>query len=278
VKQSPVLGATDLSHLAKPAALLFDKLFSHEERAKELGIPGEITFYYPEVIDSMLGQIDWEAAQETLSFMLNPPPQSEAWMDNAHGVSLRRIWRGHAKHGIKVVPLYRSEAAFSAEFNSGEGTAYQAVLNNIPVVAAQELEWRQILEFRQDPDALRKYRALRVWMQEALVSKSLPEATDLIGLKLDDYEWALRKHGLKSVIGTISEVLDSKTIAAATAAGGLMAVFSQPLWALLTAGSLIMSKVAVSVAERSIEAEDLRRGENAAIATIYEIQRIASGD
>jgi hypothetical protein len=278
VKQSPVLGTTDLSQLAKPAALLFDKIFAHPKRAEELGVPEEITFYYPEVINSMIDQVDWEAARETLNFFLNPPAQLETLMDNAHGVSLRNLCRGHARQGIKVVPLYRSEVAFSAEFSSGDGTAYQAILSNMPVVAPQELEWRQILEFRQDPDALRKYRALRVWMQEALVTKTLSEATDVVGAKIEDYEWTLRKHGFKTITATISEVLSSKTLAAATAAGGLMALVSQPVWALLAAGSLVVSKVAISIAERSIEAEDLRRGENTAIAAICEIRSITSGD
>lgn len=277
MKQSPVLGATDLS-LAKPAALLFDKIFSHKDRAEALGIPEGLTFYHPEIINSMLGQIDWKAAQEARDFLLGLGcPPEETWGDKAHGIVLRQLLRGHAKHGITVVPLYRSEAAFSAEFSSGEEVAYRAVLDNIPVVATQELDWPQVLEFRQDPDASRKYRALRVWMQEALHSKSLSEATDIIGSKLDDYEWALRKHGVKSVTGTISEVLDSKTIAAATAAGGLMAVLNQPIWALLTTGLLIVSKMVASVVERKIEVEDIRR-ENAAVAAIYEIRRIASRD
>ena len=244
---------------------------------RSLGIPEEVTFYYPEVVDSMLDQVDWEAARESLNLLLSPPTQLEVLTDNAHGVGLRSICRAHSRRGIKVVPLYRSEAAFSAEFSTGNGTAYQAVLNNIAMVASEELEWRQVLEFRQDPDALRKYRALRVWIHETLVSKSLSEATDIVGVKIEEYEWALRKHGFKTAIGTISEVLDSKLFAAATAAGGLMAAINQPLLALLTVGSIVVSKVAVSISERSIEAEDLRRGENAAIAAICEIRNIASG-
>lgn len=276
MSQAPVLGVTDLSCLAKSAALLFDKIFSHREMAQDRGIPQEVTFYYPEVIEAMLGQADWEAAQETLSFLQNPPSKLEAWRENAHGVSLRMIWRGHAKHGIKVVPLYRSEAAFSAEFSSGEGVAYQAVLNNLPVVAAQELEWQQILDFRQDTDAVRKYRAMRVWMQEILASKSLSEATDIVGTKLEDYKWALRKHGLRSALGTITEVIESKSIATATAAGGVLALINHPSLALLVTGSLVVSKVAVSIAERKIESEDLRRGDNSAIAVIHEMQTLVS--
>jgi hypothetical protein len=276
VKQSIVLGITDLGRLAKPAALLFDKVFCHKERAEELGIPDEVIFYDPEVEKYMLEQVDWHATQEFLGLLLNPSATKEALAKSTHGLTLRMIARGHAKCGIRAVPLYHSEAAFSADFSPGEGVAYQAVLNNIPVAEATELDWRQILEFRGDVDALRRYRALRAWMQEALASTSLSEATDIVGAKLEDYEWALRKHGLRSVLGAISEVLDSKTIAAATAAGGLLAVLSQSAWALLTSGALVISKVAVYVAERKIEAEDLRRGENTAIATIHEIRRLAS--
>lgn len=59
------------------------------------------------------------------------------------------------------------------------------------------MSWEQILEFRQDRGASRKYRNIRLWLRDGLHAETITEASELVEKKIEDYEWAIRKHGLK---------------------------------------------------------------------------------
>lgn len=252
--------------MTKAAALLFDRVYVDRATAAKHGVPKEIAFELPVVTQLM--------ASEALKVIKKSIREGKSYERIAPAV-LRVMVSSHAKFGIPVLPLYPTDIEFENDYPTGNAIVYQAILNNIPIVSP-ELEWKQVLDFRQDKDARRKYRSMRVWLSDALASKSLEEATDLIGTKLEDYQWALKKHGLQSAVGTITQVLDSKQLAAIAAAGGVTALMGAPIWGLLAAGSLVVAKTAIRLAERRIEHEDFKR-ENAAIAAIHEIRAIASG-
>jgi hypothetical protein len=46
-----------------------------------------------------------------------------------------------------------------------------------------------------------------------MVSKPTSYISDEIACRLDRYEWALKKHGIQTVTGTIATTLDSKFLA-----------------------------------------------------------------
>jgi hypothetical protein len=107
--------------------------------------------------------------------------------------------------------------------------------------------------------------------------QSLQEATDFVSKKLDDYEWAIRKHGLQTITGMVADILDSSTLAAMAAGGGLLAFISGPVGAVLGTGTIAIGRAALALAERRIILGDLRRGENAPVAAIHEMRRVAAG-
>jgi hypothetical protein len=110
-------------------------------------------------------------------------------------------------------------------------------------------------------------------MKDVLMSKSTGEAVDIIGTKLDKYEWAIKKHGLKTITGSLSSVLDNKFIAALATSSGAAGLIGGPIWALLSSGSLVIGKLALHIGDRLIELEDIKRGENSEVAFIYEAKK-----
>jgi hypothetical protein len=175
-----------------------------------------------------------------------------------------------------VVPIYESTKAFVTDTPSGETIAYQAVINNIPVVKPDG-PWEQVFDFRRDTEAAAKVRALRLWLPKVLTGRSLAESTDIVGKMMRDYQWALQKHGLETVLGTISHVLSSDTLVALAAVGGVVGFASQPVWGILASGSLAVAHAAVHVARSEIARTDLMHGDNEPMATIHDIRRISSG-
>lgn len=179
----------------------------------------------------------------------------------------------YGKMGYIVTPAYENEARFIQEFKEGQTFAYQGALNNLPV-PSEETPWGNILEFRKDARATGKLRDLRLWLEHTFNAQSEQHATDIISQKIDDYQWAIKKHGLKTIIGSISSVFRVKnSVVAATAVAGA-AFLSSPVYGMLLGGAVLVHQVGVKVAEHNLEAEDIKRGNNREIAMIYDAQRM----
>ena len=131
----------------------------------------------------------------------------------------------YRQFGVDVVPIYSSELAFLNDIATGPGIGYQAAISQIGLISSDGINWDQIVGFREDKDALRKYRALRNWLRHGLKASSVAEATDIIGQKLEDYEWAIRRHGLKTITGTLTSVLVLQQLFALTSASGLLGLW-----------------------------------------------------
>jgi hypothetical protein len=173
-------------------------------------------------------------------------------------------------NGRSLVPVYNSKELMSEHFPDGQEVAYQAAIECIPTVAEEHLEWQQVCEFRRDREAWGKYRKLRLWLSDGLQAKSVDQAVDVISTKIADYEWAIRKHGLKTVTGVVSLLGNPKSLGKAAAGAGVAAALGGPIWAAVSAGLMLTSEIAVHLANRMIEVRDLKMGENSEIALLYE--------
>jgi len=186
---------------------------------------------------------------------------------------LSSIAESYSERGINVVPIYESEIMFDSEFGSGSELAYSALLNNLPLVQESGISWDQVLEFRKDKDAVWKYRSLRLWFRDGLQAKSIQEANDIIEDKIAKYEFAIRKHGLRTITGSLSSIIDSKYVAGLAMGSGVAALIGGPIWSLIAGGSLAIGKIAVEIADRLIDLSDIKRGLNSEIAIVYEAKR-----
>jgi hypothetical protein len=256
--------------LAKVAALFFDRVRYHPDIARHDGAPFESTFMLQEaeaIIASPARML------EMMTAIARTNLRGKQLEREAIRIHLCNVASAYRSCGVNVVPLYDKASQFERDFLPGGAIGYLAVLADISVIR-EDLEWQQVTDFRADAIALGRFRALRTWMSDAFTAKTMAEATDIIGVRLAEYEWTLQKHALTAATGSIKTLLASPTIAAATAIGGISSLLDRPAWALLAAGALTISGIAVSIAERRIEQQDLRRGSYAAIAHVYEARRI----
>ena len=128
------------------------------------------------------------------------------------------------------------------------------------------------LDFRSDPEAVRKYRDLRIWLRSGLEAQSAQHATDIIGQKIDDYQWAVKRHGFQTSLGAFKAIFDWKESKLTVAASAFAALTGGPIWAALAGGLGIAAQVGALLAERRLAAQDTIRGPNREVAILYDIQ------
>lgn len=101
-----------------------------------------------------------------------------------------------------------------------------------------------------------------------------PYIEDEISIKLEDYEQALKKHGIKTVIGTVEEALDGKYLLGASGVAGSLTLAGQPLLGILAAGILIGGRVGVKLIQTKLDFDDVERGPNSEISWVYEAKKV----
>jgi hypothetical protein len=288
----------------KRAALLFDRIFVVTEANRsieEMAVPPQLTFGFADAdrvygqrfikhldarkhlllkpdelstdspVERLLAQLDEEIERKAIRAGLRPrrPPPL---VDQIASIA---VTEAYAEFGIEVVPLFPDEQAFAASYGSGTAVAYQAALLNLPVVTEDAVPWDQVLAFREDPEALRKYRDLRLWIRSGITVDSLSEAVDIIAQKVDDYAWAIRKHGLETTLGAISAVLNWRPAAGAIVAASAAGAAGGPLWAALSGGLVITSEITAYVAKRMLDVQSVARGSHREVAILYDARRLA---
>ena len=230
-------------------------------------VPSEVTFCIPEC-ERKITSPAIDLFRENLSQSTYGSSMPYASFEKSY---LRLIASQYAETGIEVVPFYPTLSDFDEAFPVGRTLAYHAIFKNLEIVSEDGLEWKQVLQFRKDKEAKRKYRAFRLWLPEILNTQSAAEASDLVAKKLDDYQWALKKHGIKTLAGTVSEILDSQILSSVLLSSGIAGIIGGPAWAAIVGGALFVGKVGISLSERLLELDDIKHGDFASIALIQEI-------
>jgi hypothetical protein len=177
----------------------------------------------------------------------------------------------YARQGVMGTWCTSNRGLYLERFSKGETVAHQGALNNIPIVEAG-IGWDEVIAFREDRDSVAKYRDLRLWLKDGLGAQSEQHATDLIAQRIEDYRWAIRKHGLRTASGALSNLWDWKQSAALVAGVGAAATLGAGAIAALVAGLAISSGVGAFFLERRIDAVDVRRGAGREVAILVEIQ------
>jgi len=177
------------------------------------------------------------------------------------------------ERGLQATAVFTSTEKLDEEYSAGGNSLILAVMNNLEVVDESALDWRQVFEFRKDKRAKSKLRKLRAWLDRDLAGKSIAQVTDAIGGRLEDYEWAVKKHGIKTVSGSVSDLLDPRFLGASAAiVGGLWATGSG--LAEIAGAGLIVGKVAISVIERLVDFGDAVHGQSSEVAFVSELKKL----
>lgn len=263
----------------KKALILFDRVFAPPAVKNELPVEvRDLTFYADFGSPSdLLRALAQTAGENPKTFLENLHcavigGENYAITSPVVGDFFRSIASRLREMGANVIPSYATEDRFNKEFPDGHYLAYQAALESIPVVDNADLEWKQVLQVREDPSAVRKLRDLRLWLEVGVKAISVSEAQELIEQKIEDYTWALKKHGLKTTTGALSTLIDWKTPAGAAAAAVLAAPLG-PIAAALAGGLVVAGKIAVWAVERRIDHQDAVRGAHREVALLYDLRR-----
>ena len=266
------------ARVAKRAALLFDRIYVTSWRDDRDTTPSRIKFDVPNM-DKYFNML-FEKLKQPL--MLNNPklnvPIGTLTADDVSNFideyAVQVIMECFRLAGYPVTPVYESQQRYFSDYPSGNTLAYQAALENLPEIIEDHVSWEQILEFRSDDEAIRKYRELRLWLEYSLSAQSVEHARDLIAHRIEDYEWAIRKHGLKTATGALSSIFSWEGIISVGAGVGIGAALGGPVWSALTGALLTVGKASVWVAERMIERQDIQRGPDSAVALICDAKRL----
>jgi hypothetical protein len=183
----------------------------------------------------------------------------------------------YLRFGIMGEWAYSSKGIYLRRFTPGERTAYEGALNNLPLVSAKGVSWDQVIDFRKDPEAVRKYRDLRLWLREGLNAQTVEHATDIIGQKIENYRWAIKKHGFQTTIGAITQLFDWKESRLTLGAAGVAGMFGGPVWAAIASGLTVVAQIGTWLSERKLAKDEILRGPDREIAILFEAQERFSG-
>jgi hypothetical protein len=252
----------------KTAALAFDRVYRVPIVGPE-NVPKEVGFYCattPEMGLWASGLV--ESVAEMVGIDLNEGPSGP----EQEATNLRFLSSEFSKTlGVIPTVFYDTPVACRREFPIGSRQVLAAAVSQIAVVDENQLAWEQVIEFRQDGDVRKKYRRMVRWIDDELKSKSPEEVRDLIALRLDDYEWALKKHGIKTILGVISCVLDPKFLAASSVTVAATTHTAGNIWGALAGTTLAVGRMVLSFGTAYVDSLDERR--NYEVAYVYDVRR-----
>jgi hypothetical protein len=199
----------------------------------------------------------------------------KASTDYGLGLILREVAKSFsAEHGIPMVPIYDLSSDRQSGFQQGDRQVVVTTLSNLQIVDEKHLTWEQVIEFRGDEQTKHKYKRLLHWLDRDMVGRSEDFIHDEIYQRLGDYELSLKKHGIKTILGTIEEALAGEHLTGASAIAGGLALSGHPTLGVLAGGGLIIAGVAVKIAQTLLDFDDIECGPNSEISWIHEVKQI----
>jgi len=167
---------------------------------------------------------------------------------------------------IHVTPMYHEPTQFERDFTQYEQqtefSLMQICMDNIPEIDESLLKWEQINEIRHDRNEIEKLRRFRLWSFTELSGKSKEEIRCEFEKELDDYKFALKKHGIMTSMGGITTVLS----ASATVLDGI----NNGLLSGIAAGVTVTSAIIYFTAQQIAEYFETSRKP---IAYVYDIAK-----
>lgn len=172
-------------------------------------------------------------------------------------------------YGIEMTPIFVEKTEFEKAFplllkddSVFEHNAIDACIQAIPSVIEEQLSWKQVVETRKDKKAIAKMRKFKNWTSQNLEGKSSSEITDILCSELEDYEDALKKHGIKTAIGGFSTILSGTS--------SILAVIESSQMELAAAGIAVTAGLISFTSDQML---DYYEKKNAPIAFVYDVAK-----
>lgn len=177
--------------------------------------------------------------------------------------ALHEISKLYEKKGIPLVPVYHNPNEFD-RVTGIETQGLEVCLDFVKTPIEQTLKWEQVLELRKDKKAQQKLTRLRRWINTDFEFTSHSKAIDELTKRLDNYEWALKKHGIQTAVGGMTSILS-------LAGSSTISLVSGNTYASLAAGLTVGAGVIAWVGKRMIDKMELSRTE---VAYIHEVKKL----
>src|SRR5205085_188038 len=147
--------------------------------------------------------------------------------------------------GAAVTPLYSSSDTRDNEYSPGNRAVIVSVVEEVAVVREDVLTWEQVIEFRRDARAQSAYRRFVHWLDGEMVNRPAEYVVDEVHRRMEDYTWALRKHGLQVIVGALQRTLDAKTLIGGATTALALESLRLPVISLLAGGGVALGSAAL---------------------------------
>jgi hypothetical protein len=172
----------------------------------------------------------------------------------------------YRNRGVDLVPIYFSNQDFD-QVNKKEEIGLQLCLEAVSMVDESKLSWEQVIEFRKDKGARNKLIRLRQWFSVDLIKKDHNETQAIIEKKLEEYKWALKKHGIQTFVGGLTSVIPILV------GPSFIQTFKSNQLEIALGGIALASGTIAWVTTKMIERQEIKRNE---IAYIYDVQKLTA--
>jgi hypothetical protein len=174
--------------------------------------------------------------------------------------------------GVDAIPQFASRRSQSLAYSEGTYDVVVAALSQVPVIAEETLTWEQVVELRADAQCRRALRRFVHWLDKDMVGRSPTFIADEISERMEDYQRAVRKHGLRTVLGALSSIIDSKVLLGGGAAVASISYASNAIGGLIAGGAVLAASAAIHVSRALIDLDETRYGLHPEIAFVAEVE------
>jgi len=148
------------------------------------------------------------------------------------------------------------------------------VLSNLDLVDTTRLSWKHVLELRKDRDAMERLRNLRRMVYKDYAGKPESFIREDIEFRMAEYEATTKMWGLPLQKGVLEIAMTGEALTAVGAAVALT-LFGAPIAAAAAAGGMVaIGKAALAIAQRKREVElERKRNPMAYLVTLKGLER-----
>jgi len=178
-----------------------------------------------------------------------------------------------SRHGVPLIPIYDFIKQRNKMYQEGDREVVIITLADLDIIDEKQLTWDQVIEFRSDKENQKKYKGLLHWLDKEMTGRTPSFIENEIAIKLDGYQNALAKYGIKTIAGTIEESLDGKLFLKAFAAGEGLNLAGYPNLGFLVGTGIVIGKIAIKLTQVMLGYDDIERGPNSEISWVYEAKK-----
>lgn len=247
-------------------------------------IPEEVLLRIRNEIDPYFSEREWYARQ-SYSEQIERMRDKEGFLTSFNrNEAIRIITNTYHLSGIEIIPIFveqtdfersllmngpidysRKEHAVMREsyetaIPKREVNAIAATLKSVSMIVEDSLSWDQVIDIRRDGECVNALHRFRTWASQELDGRSQNEVVEIIGKELDDYSYALKKHGVLTSVGGFTTMLSM----ASTIVGAIEKSQAE----LIAAGLMVSAGVITFSAQQLYEYFDTKRHP---IAYIYDV-------